>query len=48
MLCRGKVSADNRLPQTVLEDVDRVIFITKEGVELEVDLTGSPLTRQAS
>ena len=41
MLCRGKVSADNRLLQTVLEDVDRVIFITKEGVELEVDLTGS-------
>ena len=43
-LVRTYLASASRLLQTVLkdvDDVDRVVYITKDGVELEVDLTNS-------
>jgi|GEM_PF-5020710 len=40
-LVQNHLAGASRLLQTVLKDVDRVVYITKDGVELEVDLTNS-------
>ena len=42
-LINNYLGEESRLIQAVLEEVDQVVFITKDGLELSVELKNTPL-----